>query len=218
MINTQISYLSLRRKCPKLIRLIPYQDHLNRPSLNIIEGAFILQGYEPIREDDFDEFYQLFPDQESFIRQARHAILSGHLPLLKKDNGVEIIDTYTFIKWTIENIAKDRWAHFLDYEWQIRKAKKTLSERKTKNNHSFRPKSEIKNKYLVLDAARAIRRQDDKIPVYLMIEHIQKKYESIQQIADTLKKWIIEAGISPGLTKNLPQSEQKFYRMKNFIF
>lgn len=217
MINTQISYLALR-ECPKLIHLIPYQDHLNRPSLNIIEGAFILQGYEPIRENDFDEFYQLFPDQESFIRQARHAILSGHLPLLRKDNGVEVIDTYAFIKWTIENIAEDRWAHFLDHEWQLKEAKKVCSERKTKNNHSFRPKSEIENKYLVLDAARSIRQQDDKIPVYLMIEHIQNEYEHIEQIADTLKKWIIGAGISAGLTKNLPQAEKLIYRKKKFIF
>lgn len=217
MINAPTNCEAIK-DCPKLIPLFHCGDHLDRPSLNIVEGAFILQGYQPIREKDFDEFYQRFPDQDSFIRQAKHAILSGYLPLFNNDGGIEVIETYEFIKWTIENIASDRWATFLDYEWMVRKAQVDFRKKKTKNNESFRPKNEIKNKYLVKDAARAIRQQDMNIPIYLMIEHIHNKYENITQIADTLKKWIIKAGISQGITKNLSLSEKTIYRKKKYIF
>jgi hypothetical protein len=217
MINTPKN-CEIVKEYPKLIPLIHCGNHLDRPSLNIVEGSFVFQGYQPIREKDFDEFYQRFPDQESFICEAKHAILSGHLPILKKVNGLEVIETYIFLKWTIENIASDRWATFLDYEWMVRKAQKDFYKKKTKNKHSFRPKSEIKNKYLVIDSARFIRQQDMNIPIYIMIEHIQNKYEHITQLAETFKKWIIEAGISQGITKNLPQSEKAFYRKKKYIF
>ncbi len=211
----------------KLIPIGPYaaeNDFLIRIFLTIIEGAFVFQGYEPIRDEDYDKNYQLFPDQESFIKHVKEAISTGHLRAHRKrinDKEVMVISTYEFLKWTIENVHEDRLAPFLKSIWIELSAKKEFRERKIRNNRSYRSKDEIKYKDIVLDAARAIRRQDNDIPIYIMIGHIQEKYEDIEpkeMLADTLKGWILSVGISPGITKKLTQVEESFFRRKKYSF
>lgn len=211
----------------KLVLICPYaaeNDYLIRRFLTIIEGAFVFQGYEPVRDEDYDKNYQLFPYQESFIKHVKEAISTGHLRAHKQrinDKEVRVISTYEFLKWTIENVQEDRLAPFLRSIWIELSAKQEFKERKIRNKRSYRSRDEIMYKDIVIDAARTIRRQDNDIPLYLMIVHIQEKYsdfEKKEMLAETLKGWIIDAGIGLGVTKKLPQSEEKKFRIKKYIF
>jgi hypothetical protein len=197
-------------------------DYLIRPFLGIVEAAFVFLGYEPIRDEDYDRNYQLFPEQESFIKHVKCAISTGHLKAYQQKIGgrnILVISTFEFLKWTIENVHEDCLSPFLQSIWIELSAKEEFKKRKLRNNRSYRPAHEIKYKDIVLEAARAIRSQDKDIPVYLMIEHIQKKYvqfEKKEWSADTLKSWIVKAGIGSGVIKKLTQAEEKVFRRKTF--
>lgn len=212
---------------PKYLPISQYHvenDFLIRPFLTILEGAFVFQGYEPIKEDDYEKHYQLFPDQESFISHVEGAIATGYLPAssaLISGKKVKVIDTYKYLEWTIENVSEDRFAPFLNCLWITFSAKKEFHEKKFRNRHSYRSKEETRYKEVVIEAARAIRQQDNDIPIFIMIEHIQEKYAHIdkkERTADTLKGWIQDAGISTGLTDKLTQSEEKIFRNKKYSF
>lgn len=199
-------------------------DYLKRLVLTILEGAFVFQGYEPIRDKDYDKNYQLFPDQESFIKHVKEAISTGCLRAHKQKidyKEVLVINTYDFFKWTIENVDVNRFPPYLKSIWIELSAKKEFDERKPVNKRSYRPKHEIIYRDTVVEAAREIRQQDNDIPIYLMIEHIQEEYSHLEKkemSADTLKGWIIDAGIGPGITTKLRQSEEKIFRNKEYIF
>lgn len=126
------------------------------------------------------------------------------------------------MEWTIENVSEDRFAPFLNCLWITFSAKKEFREKKFRNRHSYRSEEETIYKEIVIEAARAIRQQDNDIPIFIMIEHIQKKYEQMEgneKIADTLKRWISrEAFISPGLSRKLTLSEEKIFRNKKYNF
>ena len=199
-------------------------DYLKRPFLMILEGAFVFQGYEPIREKDYNNNYQLFPDQESFIRHVKGAISTGYLKAHKQkiDNKEQlIINTYDFFKWTIENMDENRFPPYLKRIWIEFSEKKEFQESTPRNKRSYRPKDEIKYKDTVLEAARTIRQQDKDIPIYIMIVHIQERYEDIEpkeMLAETLKGWILSVGISPGITRNLTETEKSIFRRKKYTF
>lgn len=199
-------------------------DYLKRPFLMILEGAFVFQGYEPIREEDYNNNYQLFPDQESFIKHAKGAISTGYLKAHKQkiDNKEHLaINTYDFFKWTVENMDENRFAPYLKSIWIELSAKKEFQEMKVRNKRSYRSKDETKYKDTVLEAARAIRRQDKDIPLYIMIVHIQEEYLDIEpkeMLAETLKGWISGVGISPGITRKLTQAEEVLFRRKKYSF
>lgn len=142
-------------------------DYLKKQFLTIVEGAFVFQGYEPIRDEDYDKNYQLFPDQESFIKHVKVAISTGYLRAHKQkiDNKeVLVINTYDFFKWTIENVDENRFPPYLKCIWIELSAKKEFQKMKIRNNRSYRSKDEIKYKDTVLEAARTIRLQDNDIP------------------------------------------------------
>lgn len=211
---------------PKLLPISQYHaenDILIRGFLTLLEGAFVFQGYEPIQEEDYKRHYQFFPDQESFLRHVESAISTGYLPAspaLINGKKIKVIDTYKYLKWTIENVSEDRFAPFLNSLWITLSAKKEFRERKFRNRNSYRSKEEIRYKEAVIEAARDIRRQDNDIPIYIMIEHIQKKYEqNVEKDADTLKGWIRDIGfVSVGVTRVLTDKEKKAFRNKKFIF
>lgn len=222
--------LKLDKPLNRSLELLPIgayameHDYLKRPFLMILEGAFVFQGYEPIREEDYNKNYQLFPDQESFIKHVKGAISTGYLRAHKQkiDNKEQqVINTCDFFNWTIENVDENRFPPYLKRIWIELSAEKEFQERRVRNKRSYRSKDEIKYKDTVLEAARAIRRQDKDIPLYIMIVHIQENYEDIEpkeMQAETLKGWILGVGISPGITKKLTQVEEKFFRRKKYSF
>lgn len=212
---------------PKLFPIGAYameHDYLKRSFLMILEGSFVFQGYEPIREEDYNKNYQLFPDQESFIKHVKADISSGYLKAYKqKIDGKEIIviNTYDFFKWTIQNMDENRFPPYLKSIWIELSAKKEFQEMTTRNKRSYRSKDEIKYKDTVLEAARTIRRQDKDIPLYIMIVHIQEECQDIEpkeMQAETLKGWISDVGISPGITRKLTQAEEVLFRRKKYSF
>lgn len=140
-----------QNKCgvkPILLEIAQYhmeKDFLLRDFLTILEGVFLFQGYEPIREEDYKIHYQLFPHQESLLRHVECAVSTGHLPAssaLINGKKEKVIGTYEYLKWIIENVSEDRFAPFLNHLWITLSADKEFTQGKSRNKRSYRSKEE----------------------------------------------------------------------------